>query len=223
MARAPGADFMGVMKETDYTVRFADHWVFAGTGLADGDRFALGAVGYETDAALFEELDGVPRITGRDGTPSSFVILATADLRHWRRFGQGGHATMGVFRLGAGTVFNAATVNWGNTLADPVVDRITRNVLDRLSAPTVPARWDVIGAAAPVTAMVACEHRLWALTADGRLLARDLSGQNLKWHELDVGRSTSASSPGISDISGSPDEVDLPTCLGAPREAVCGM
>src|SRR5206468_1040120 len=84
-----------------------------------------------------------------DGTPPSFVILATADLRHWRRYGQGGHATMGVFRLGAGTVFNAATVNWGSRLADPVVDRITRNVLDRLSAPHDPARWDAIGPAGP--------------------------------------------------------------------------
>ena len=73
----------------------------------------------------------MPRATGRDGTPPSFVVLATADLRHWRRYGQGGAATMGVFDLGAGTVFTAATVNWGKGLSDPVVDRITRNVLDR--------------------------------------------------------------------------------------------
>lgn len=205
-------DFMDVMKETDYTARFADHWVFAGTGLTDGDRFALGAVGYETDAALFEELDGVPRITGRDGTPASFVILATADLRHWRRYGQGGHATMGVFRLGAGTVFNAATVNWGSALgnpadpADPVVDRITRNVLDRLSAPPAPSRWDVIGRAPDLAALVACEHRLWALTPGGALLSRDLSGQNLLWRAVR-----------------SADGADPPTCLAAPREAVCGM
>ncbi|WP_344407510.1 N,N-dimethylformamidase beta subunit family domain-containing protein, partial [Dactylosporangium fulvum] len=201
-------DFMDVMKETDYTARFTDHWVFAGTGLRDGDRFALGAVGYETDAALFEERGGVPRATGRDGTPPSFVILATADLRHWRRFGQGGHATMGMFRLGAGTVFNAATVNWGNTIADPVVDRITRNVLDRLSAPPVPGRWDVIGRAPRLRSMVACEHTFWGLLGDGSLVARAAGPQNLPWHPVDAGAAP---------------EPDPPVCLAAPREAVCGM
>nr|BFE55478.1 hypothetical protein GCM10020063_000040 [Dactylosporangium thailandense] len=198
-------DFMDVMRETDYTARFAEHWVFAGTGLRDGDRFALGAVGYETDAALFRDVDGVPRITGGDGTPASFVILATADLRHWRRYGQGGHATMGVFRAGAGTVFNAATVNWGNTLADPVVDRITRNVLDRLAAPPDPARWDAIGPAPDLVALVACEHAFWALTPDGTLLVRDACAQNLRWRP-------------VVDAAGDP-----PVCLAAPREAVRGM
>ncbi|MEV8517786.1 N,N-dimethylformamidase beta subunit family domain-containing protein [Dactylosporangium sp. NPDC051484] len=199
-------DFMDVMKDTDYTARFADHWVFAGTGLRDGDRFALGAVGYETDAALYQEVDGVPRITGGDGTPPSFVILATADLRHWRRYGQGGHATMGVFRLGAGTVFNAATVNWGNTLADGVVDRITRNVLDRLSAPPDPSRWDAIGPVPELTALVACEHAFWALTPDGTLLTRTACAQNLRWHP----------------VLPAPSQ-DPPVCLAAPREAVGGM
>jgi hypothetical protein len=201
-------EFMDVMKETDYTARFAEHWVFAGTGLRDGDRFALGAVGYETDAALYQDVGGVPRITGADGTPPSFVILATADLRHWRRYGQGGHATMGVFRLGAGTVFNAATVNWGNTLADPVVDRITRNVLDRLSAPPDPSRWDAIGLAPHLAALVACEHAFWALTPDGTLLVRAACGQNLPWRP--AGAALDASQ-------------DPPVCLAAPREAVCGM
>src|SRR5262249_45089668 len=158
-------------------VRFADHWVFAGTGVSDGDRFGLGAVGYETDAAEFDEIDGVPRATGRDGTPPSFVILATADLRHWRRFGQGGVATMGIFRLGAGTVFNAATVNWCNTLDDPVVERVTRNVLDRLSGQPAPG-WEVIGPPADLVALAACEQRLFAVDGHGGLLSREAGGQN---------------------------------------------
>ncbi|MEV6927595.1 N,N-dimethylformamidase beta subunit family domain-containing protein [Dactylosporangium sp. NPDC051485] len=201
-------DFMDVMKETEYTARFAGHWVYTGTGLRDGDRFALGAVGYETDAALYRDVDGVPRITGADGTPPSFVILATADLRHWRRYGQGGHATMGVFRLGAGTVFNAATVNWGNRLADPVVDRITRNVLDRLSAPRDPSRWDAIGPAPELAALVACEHAFWALTPDGTLLVRAACGQNLPWR------------PAVAPRDAADDP---PVCLAAPHEAVSGM
>ena len=45
-----------------------------------------------------------------------------------------GHAVLGVFeRPGGGTVFNAGVIDWALGLGDPVVDRITRNVLDRLS------------------------------------------------------------------------------------------
>ncbi|MFI7638055.1 N,N-dimethylformamidase beta subunit family domain-containing protein [Nonomuraea sp. NPDC049400] len=134
-----------VMSQESYTARFAGHWVFEGTGLADGDTFGRGAIGYETDAADLEWVAGVPRATGRDGTPPSFVVLATADLSHWRRYGKGGAATMGVHRLGAGTIFNAGTINWGNTLHDPVLATITRNVLDRLSHRPAAPTWDTIG------------------------------------------------------------------------------
>ncbi|MFG1682389.1 N,N-dimethylformamidase beta subunit family domain-containing protein [Nonomuraea sp. NPDC049269] len=139
-----------VMSQESYTARFTDHWVYAGTGLRDGDTFGRGALGYETDAADLEWLDGVPRATGRDGTPPSFVVLATADLSHWRRYGRGGAATMGVHRLGAGTIFNAGTINWGNTLAtDPILSHITRNVLNHLSRPPGPPLWEDIGPVGP--------------------------------------------------------------------------
>ncbi|MEW1838753.1 N,N-dimethylformamidase beta subunit family domain-containing protein [Nonomuraea angiospora] len=134
-----------VMSQESYTARFAGHWVFEGTGLADGDTFGTGAIGYETDAADLEWVAGVPRATGRDGTPPSFVVLATADLSHWRRYGKGGAATMGLHRLGAGTVFNAGTINWGNTLDDAALATITRNVLNRLSHPPTTPTWDPIG------------------------------------------------------------------------------
>jgi hypothetical protein len=170
-----------VMAAESYTTRFADHWVFEGTGLRDGDQFGHGSIGYETDAADFEDVDGVPLATGRDGTPPSFVILASADLRHWRRYGKDGAITMGVHQLGAGTVFNAATINWGNSLQDPALDRITRNVLDRLSTPRSPTRWEVIGPSASVTALVVCDGRLYGITSSGQLLQRPLCGQNLQW------------------------------------------
>ncbi len=194
--------YMQRMREESYQVRFADHWVFAGTGLADGDKFAHGALGYETDAADLIEIDGVPRVTGQDGTPRSFVVLATADLRHWRRYGQGGAAVMGVFRLGAGTVFNAATVNWGAALDDPVVDQITRNVLDRLGAADRP-HWEVIGGSDAIVALGACEGTLFGATADGVLCARDVCGQNLRWRPIDT----------ATGIRG----------LAVPREAAFGM
>lgn len=183
-----------VMSQESYTARFTDHWVYAGTGLRDGDTFGTGALGYETDAADLEWLDGVPRATGRDGTPPSFVVLATADLSHWRRYGRGGAATMGVHRLGAGTIFNAGTINWGNTLAtDPILSHITRNVLNRLSRPPGPPQWEDIGPAAtppaetpPPVALVVCENRLFAAGSGGVLSTRDLSGQNLPWRPIDT-------------------------------------
>ncbi|MEV8635032.1 N,N-dimethylformamidase beta subunit family domain-containing protein [Streptosporangium sp. NPDC051023] len=174
--------YMQRMLEESYTVRFPEHWVFAGTGLGEGDKFGQGAIGYETDACDFVEVDGVPLATGRDGTPPSFVILGTADLRHWHRYGQGGMATMGVFGLGAGTVFTASTVNWGNTLHDLAVDRITRNVLDRLSARV--GGWEVIGGAESFRALTVFGSRLYGVASDDSLFVRDVSAQNLRWRRV---------------------------------------
>ncbi|WP_254897576.1 N,N-dimethylformamidase beta subunit family domain-containing protein [Kitasatospora sp. NA04385] len=198
---------MAVMGRESYTVRFADHWVFEGTGLADGDAFARGALGYETDAAELDWSLGVPRATGRDGTPGSFAVLATADLGHWRAYGQGGWATMGVMRLGAGSVFNAATINWGRALDDPAVARVTRNVLDRFSAPPAP-RWHAVGPAPGLRALAACEGLLFAVAGDGTtLLHREPSEQNLPWTPCPPSPS-------------SPDGPGLRLrCLTAPREA----
>ncbi len=142
-------------------------------------------------------MGGVPRVTSRDGTPSSFTILATADLRHWRSGGQGGWATMGVFTSGRRTVFNAATVNWGNTLHDPVVDRITRNVLDRLTSTR--DGWDVIGEPADIRALAADARVLYGVGAGGALMSRELCAQNLPWRPIGWAR----------DV----------TCLDTPREA----
>ncbi|MFI6587857.1 N,N-dimethylformamidase beta subunit family domain-containing protein [Embleya sp. NPDC050493] len=178
---------MKVIREETYTARFTDHWVFAGTGLADGDKFAQGALGYETDATELDWSGGVPRATGRDGTPASFVVLATADLRHWARYGQGGDAVMGTFRLGAGTVFNAGTINWGSALADPVVDRVTRNVLDRLGADRQP-HWEVIGPSGDIRALAACADVLFGVDTEGALVCREVSGQNLPWRTIGTAR-----------------------------------
>jgi hypothetical protein len=127
-----------------YRVQHADHWVYAGTGLRDGDVFGDGPdeylIGYECDGADFDRADleaGRPVVpTGADGTPDGFTILAVGDTRPSGPWGFGnGAATMGLYRRG-GTVFNAATTDWARVLAGgtaPAVERITRNVLDRLS------------------------------------------------------------------------------------------
>jgi len=154
-----------------YTVTNASHWVLAGTGLSNGDRFGAGAgvddtiLGYETDAALTNNA-APPVVLGSDGTPKNFIVLASADLTDWGSGGQAGHATMGLYQRN-GIVFTAGTVNWAGGLrsngAATPVDRITRNLLDALSrarprqlalpharveawANGVPARWTLDGA-----------------------------------------------------------------------------
>jgi hypothetical protein len=193
---------MAAMHGESYTVRFAEHWVFAGTGLTDGDKFALGALGYETDAADIEEIDGVPRVTGRDGTPTSFAVLATADLRHWSAYGQAGTATMGMFESGRGTVFNAGTVNWAAAIDDPVVARITHNVIDRLAGSAVGSAWTVIGTRDHVRALATLGSWLFGLLDDGVLAAREACPQNLSWRPIEP-------APNL-------------VTLAVPREAVAG-
>ena len=132
-----------------YTVHRPDHWLFEGTGLAvGGDLGAKHAiVGYECDGCEFEVKNGLPMPTGRDGTPEGFVILATAPAR-WHpddalwydRFPRDpsgapalGSAVMGTYTRG-GTVVTSGSINWSFGLkgGDPAVERITRNLLDRL-------------------------------------------------------------------------------------------
>jgi hypothetical protein len=127
-----------------FRVQHADHWVFSGTGLRDGD--VLGAaeqiVGYECDGAVFSREDLAARRpvrpTGEDGSPRDLVILGVGDTRA-AGWGMGnGAATMAVREGsgGAGTVFTAATTDWCRVVVsgrDQAVEQVTRNVLDRLS------------------------------------------------------------------------------------------
>ena len=166
-----------------YTVHRPEHWVFSGTDLRYGD--VLGAepvvVGYETDGCALRLVDGRPEPTHEDGTPDSFVVLATSPARLWSnapgdsdlptvmqpgvyaetpaghrpaeleviaaqvggdtrpetlaRFAHG-HCVMGTYARG-GTVFTTGCTDWAYGLGrDALVDRVTANVLDRLSTTT---------------------------------------------------------------------------------------
>jgi hypothetical protein len=123
----------------DYVVWGSQHWVFSGTGLQDGDGFGSDAqiLAYETDAAEFVEQNGTPKVTGSDFTPTSFHILATADLRNWKN--KQGWATMGIYQNNGGSVFTAATIGWARGLQanDQMVSQITKNVIARLSEPGI--------------------------------------------------------------------------------------
>ncbi len=127
-----------------YTVHRPDHWLFAGTGLKRGDSFGAKdtIVGYECDGCEIEWRDGLPYPTCRDGTPKTFEILGTAPAQwhpddcqwydQWEN-GRKGNAVLGSYTRG-GTVVTAGSTDWSHGLrgGDPIVQRITRNVLEKL-------------------------------------------------------------------------------------------
>ncbi len=106
-------------------------------------------IGYEFDGASLRDQDGLLVPTGKDGTPPTFTVLGVGristnksdDFPRWHNnwaeaeiYGE--HtATMGLYSK-TGIVFTASTTDWARVLAagEPTVDRITRNVLDRLQA-----------------------------------------------------------------------------------------
>lgn len=146
--------------EGEYTVHRPEHWIFAGTGLQRGDKFGKKAsiAGYESDGCEYVLKDGLPVPTGRDGTSRDFEILATS-LGRWGNFDGSlgwskelrkglppgpevpdnlvdweGGGVLGICTRG-GTVVTAGSCDWAQGLAarDPIVERITRNILDRLT------------------------------------------------------------------------------------------
>jgi hypothetical protein len=175
----------GAQIAASYRLRFPGHWAMAGVTAQQTQPF----LGYETDAAAYvEEAEGYPRVTGEEGTPPTFVLLGTADLRSagWQKPGA---ATMGVYRRN-GTVFAAGTTDWVDALtgqpgfpADPSVATITRNVLDRLSA-RVPADWEEVGHADGGTALTAVGSRLFLATGANRLWRRHPVAAEVPWREI---------------------------------------
>ncbi len=132
-----------------FTLHRPEHWIFEGTNLASSAEFGgkHTVVGYECDGCEFTLKDGRPEPTGRDGTPANFTILATCPTR-WHpddalwydAFPKDekvapaqGHAVFGTYTRG-GTVVTTGTTDWAHGLrgGDEAVERITRNILDRL-------------------------------------------------------------------------------------------
>ncbi len=132
-----------------YTAHRPDHWLLEGTGVKGGEEFGAKhtVVGYECDGCEFELKDGLPVPTYRDGTPEGFTIVATCPTRwhpddalFYERFPRDpdgrpalGAAVLGTYTRG-GTVVTAGSTDWAHGLrgGDEVIERITRNVLDRL-------------------------------------------------------------------------------------------
>lgn len=154
--RHGGGWWDGSRDTNGYIVQQAAHWVFAGTGLADGQAFGAASspplVGYECDGAALAAFDRstgmatLPREGEQAATPPGFELLAASVLGEgWQELPrrercdtrEGIHAaTMGIHSNG-GTVFSAGTTDWAQVVGtgqEPCVDIITRNVIDRLQA-----------------------------------------------------------------------------------------
>jgi hypothetical protein len=128
----------------EFTVHRPGHWLFADTGVNFGDKFGGKdtVVGYECDGCELTWKDGLPAPTFKDGTPKGFQVLATCPARwhpddcewyeKWEK-GRLGNAVVGTYTRG-GTVVTVGTTDWSHGLRgnDPVVVRVTKNVLDKL-------------------------------------------------------------------------------------------
>ncbi|HEX8172606.1 MAG TPA: N,N-dimethylformamidase beta subunit family domain-containing protein [Thermoanaerobaculia bacterium] len=114
-----------------YTVTDPTSWVYEGLTVTAGTPFGAIAAGEESDGALFNCGGNAlaAAVDGSDGTPRNFHIVATVPAA-------AGYGTVGYYvNAMGGAVFNAGTQNWPVALAtDPVVQTITRNVLNRFLA-----------------------------------------------------------------------------------------
>ncbi len=129
-----------------YTIN-AGHWIFDGTGLTENQLFGKGPTRQtsihdkESDGLAFNcAADGstiLGPISGT-GTPRNFTILGLTPVFSKIRSMEG-VAMMGLYTNAAGgAVFSAGTTGWVLGLDQPIVDRITRNILDRFLAGNFP-------------------------------------------------------------------------------------
>jgi hypothetical protein len=106
-------------RQGPYTVTGAttDPWVFAGTGLENGDRF--GSYGFELDKRAAAS------------PPGTHVLATIPNL-----MGPGRSAEMSYYETPRGAkVFAAGALNFAASADDPVVSRLLDNVWARLSSP----------------------------------------------------------------------------------------
>ncbi|CAD5373927.1 conserved hypothetical protein [Rubrivivax sp. A210] len=133
----PEEQLIGVMYvadpvDGDIVVTRPEHWVFAGTGLAAGDRLP-GLLGYEVDAAQGQG-------------PAGLEILASSPWTTLTEPVQQGLSNMSVYTAPSGAlVFATGSIQWAWGLDDfnapalrssrlnPAAQQITRNVLRRLA------------------------------------------------------------------------------------------
>ena len=122
-ARLVGAQYVGSdhgSRQAPYRVTGADKapWLFAGTGLANGDSLGS-SYGIEIDART------------RDSPPGTLLLAQIPNL-----MGAGRSAEMTYYETTAGAkVFAAGTINFAATLERPDVSQLVENLWTRLSRP----------------------------------------------------------------------------------------
>ena len=153
--RHGGGWWDGPRETGGFIVQEPEHWVFAGTGLQAGQAFGKDSspplVGYECDGAPLQEFDAASGLAllssdaAHCGTPPGFRVLAAGLLgsgwqerppRETHAANTGIHAAVMGIHSRNGTVFTTGTTDWAQVLGtgqDARIDRITRNVIDRLS------------------------------------------------------------------------------------------
>jgi hypothetical protein len=110
-----------------YVVTDSEHWIFAGTGFADGASVP-GIVGYETDR--FSPEYGEP-----EAVPGTYTLLSRSPIVDWS--GASDYSNSSIYQAPSGAwVFAAGTIAWSWGLAkpgvaNPRIQRMTANLLDR--------------------------------------------------------------------------------------------
>ncbi len=105
----------------------SSHWVYAGTGLRDGDRIP-GIVGYEVD--LYDpHYPAPPQVRGTHLLLADSPVIDVA--------GESSHQNTSIYQAPSGAwVFAAGTMSWSEALDKPGVanrgiQQMTKNVLNR--------------------------------------------------------------------------------------------
>jgi hypothetical protein len=111
----------GVMTAAPYVVRQADHWVFAGTGLGNGDSFG--------EASLHERIPG--GASGHETDKMSpYSPPGTLLLAKGTNIDEGGAEMVYYETASGGAAFSVGSITWpASILVDPHVSRITANVI----------------------------------------------------------------------------------------------
>lgn len=127
-----------------YRVQHAAHWVYEGSGLAEGEEFGADPdfplIGYEVDGCVVRSRGGKWFPSGEGGTPADFLILGLAELGEgWVASRSDAVAAMGLHvSPRGGIVFQGATTDWPIVVPrNPAVAAITRNVVDNLRLPAL--------------------------------------------------------------------------------------
>jgi hypothetical protein len=120
-----------------YIVTEETHWVFADTGLRNGNAFGTYT---RADGQIRTVLGPATDTTGPE-TPGSFNVLALMNDGSKPGNNQTASMVLSEGQPGRGTVFSAATIDWVLGLTsggETPIDQITRNVLERASSAAGP-------------------------------------------------------------------------------------